>query len=193
MPSNNVIIIDDDPSTKLVARRVSKRLDCEFLFFEKVTQVLSNIGWIKPKLVVLDLMMTNMQGVFDDSAGIQIAKELRARFGNLFPILILTGSENPKLITECLQAGADDHYVKSHDFTGLIKRIAAWLVVDYRTSDAQRERDIAAHALKNVTIEESHPCTTQDVRQPHDGRAPRVVGQNSSTDLLAWRRPLRTS
>jgi len=192
MPSKNVIIIDDDPSTKLVARRVSKRLDCEFLFFEKATQVLSNIGWIKPKLVVLDLMMTNMQGVFDDSAGIQIAKELRTRFGNLFPILILTGSENPKLITECLQAGADDHYVKSHDFTGLIKRIAAWLVVDYRTSDAQRERDIAANAMRSISTRDTHQGAAQESSQAEFGRG-RAVGSNSSTELLAWRRPLRIS
>lgn len=194
MPTKNVIFIDDDPSTKVLASRTSDRLDCEFLFFEQISDVLTCISWIKPKLIVLDLMMANLEGDYDERAGIKISAEIRRQFGDRFPILILTGTDRPSLIAECLRGGADDYYVKSHDFTGLIKRIAAWLVVAYNEADAQHEREAAANVLDHLvakkgllTVREWREVARLEVCRIENQNTP--LGERSSTlDLLAWRR-----
>lgn len=150
MPTKNVIFVDDDTTSKYLASRTSDRLDCNFLFFERATDVFDSIEIIKPKLVVLDLAMTDMDGIYDEKAGVQVCGAIRERYGEQFPILILTGMESAELIGECLHAGADDYYLKGHVFTGLVKRIAAWLVVDYQAGDPKKEREIAASVLDKL-------------------------------------------
>lgn len=193
MPTKKVVFIDDDPSMKTLASRTSDRLDCEFLFFERIADVIACISWIEPKLVVLDLMMTNLDGDYDDLAGVKISAELRRQFGDRFPILILTGTDRPSLISKCLRSGADDYYVKSHDFTGLIKRIAAWLVVAYNETDAQHERAAAANVLDQLvakkgllTVREWREVARREVCRIENQNTP--IGERSSTlDLLAWK------
>lgn len=192
--TKKVIFVDDDPSTKTLASRTSDRLDCEFLFFERISDVFDCITWLKPRLVVLDLMMTNLEGDYDERAGIEISTEIRKQLGDQFPILILTGSDRPNLIAECLRGGADDYYVKSHDFTGLIKRIAAWLVVAYNETDAQHERVAAADVL-DLLVAQKGLLTVREWRQVarlevcrHEDQNTPVGERNSTLDLLAWRR-----
>ena len=163
MSTKKIVFIDDDPTSKIMARRASGRLDCEFLFFERALDVLDNLDMIDPKLVVLDLAMTDMNGIYDQKAGITVSRILRQRYGDRFPILILTGMENPQLICECLRGGADDYYVKSHKFSGIVKRIAAWLVVDYLAGDPAQQRENAADALEN-------PAAGQAVRSVGEWR-----------------------
>lgn len=192
--AKSVIFIDDDPSIKCLASRAGKRLGCEFLFFERALDVFASIDWINPNLIVLDLSMTDLEGDHDAHAGIRITEEIRRQFGGRFPILILTGSETPKLILDCLRGGADDYYAKSHDLTGLIKRIAAWLVVDYSRTDAKQERETAANALETLvsqkgllTVREWRNVAMVEISQ-NEGTGMPVGGRNSTSDLLAWRK-----
>ena len=148
MTRNTIVFIDDDPDWKTQASRASGRLDCECLFFERATDVIDSIDAINPKLIVLDLAMVNLDGVYCHNAGIEISATLRKTFGDRFPILVLTGTENPELICECLQNGADDYFVKGDRITGLVKRIAAWLVVDYAAANPRQEREATASALE---------------------------------------------
>lgn len=193
MATNNVIFIDDDPATKSLASKTGVRLDCEFLFFERATDVFACIDWLDPKLVVLDLMMTNLSDDYDERAGIQISTAIREHFGDRFPILILTGTENPRIISECLRGGADDYYAKSHDFNRLIKRIAAWLVVDYAKTDAKQEREIAANALEKLvaqkgllTVNEWRDVAMLEICRIENSDKPNP--RNSTSDLIAWRK-----
>ncbi|MEM8812061.1 MAG: response regulator [Pseudomonadota bacterium] len=194
MATKNVIFIDDDPTTRYLATRTSNRLNCDFLFFERITDVMESIGSIGPKLMIIDLMMTNLDGVFDPRAGIQIAAAIRQGHGNKFPIVILTGSEDPALISDCLRSGADDYFVKGEDFVALLKRVAAWLVVDYRNSNPEGEREAAANVLDKLVARQG-VLTVREWRQVALTAICRNEGdqvnppreRNATSDLFAWR------
>lgn len=153
MACKNVVFIDDDPTVRVFAEKTTKYLDFEFTFHEKISDALEEIESLKPKLVVVDMSMSNLEDEYEEFAGIEITEYLRSNFHNDFPILILTGHDNADLISKCLRSGADDYFVKSHEFSGLIKRIASWLVIDYSSSSSQKKRDVAARALEKLVLE----------------------------------------
>lgn len=153
MPYRSVIFIDDDPSIRTLAERTTRHLDCEFLFYERMLDVCDQIEVIKPKLVVIDMSMTNMDDEYDENAGLNVSQYLRQKFGNTFPILVLTGHESASLISKCLYSGADDYFVKSHEFSGLMRRIASWLVMDYSKDGGEKRREVAARALDKLVAE----------------------------------------
>jgi len=193
MPSKTIVFIDDDPGSKVVARRASGRLDCELLFFERASDVFDSIGTLDPKLVVLDMAMVNLDGVYGHQAGLEISAALRETYGDRFPILILTGMESPSLICQCLRKGADDYFVKSVELTGLVKRMAAWLVVDYSARDPKSERENAADALQAL-VDKRGDMETDEWRQIamsrfSSGKANSSNARKSSRllgELFAW-------
>lgn len=193
MPSKTIVFIDDDPGSKVVARRASGRLDCELLFFERASNVFDSIGTIDPKLVVLDMAMVNLDGVYGHQAGLEISAALRERYGDRFPILILTGMENPTLICQCLRQGADDYFVKSVELTGLVKRMAAWLVVDYSAGNPKLEREAVANALEAL-VDKQGDLEAEEwrriTRSKLSGDQAGASGINRSSrplgDLFAW-------
>ena len=150
MPHRNVIFVDDDPTVELFAERTSDWLDCNFVFYRRISDANKDIAKLKPKLVVLDMCMTNLDNNYTDSAGLQISEHLREEYGNQFPIMVLTGHESPELISSCLRSGADDYCVKTHDFVDLMKRIASWLVIDYTSGDEHKMRLTSADALDHL-------------------------------------------
>lgn len=193
MPGKTIVFIDDDPGSKVVARRASGRLDCELLFFERASDVFDSIGTIDPKLVVLDMAMVNLDGVYGHQAGLEISAALREAYGDRFPILILTGMESPTLICQCLRQGADDYFVKSVELTGLVKRMAAWLVVDYSARDPKSEREAAADALQAL-VDKRGDLETEEWRQVASSKLSSDqadgAGKKKSSrllgDLFAW-------
>ena len=164
MPIRTVLFIDDDPSIQHFASKTADYMAYEFLFYERAVDALEFVEQETPDLVVIDLSMTDMAGDFDRKAGIEVTKSLRQRYGDLFPILVLTGNETPALISECLRAGADDYYVKSHEFSGLLRRIAAWLVVEYDNQSAVKVRTAVANALDKL-VEQKALLTIKEWRR----------------------------
>lgn len=122
-------------------------------FFESIEDALPNIPAISPSLLVLDLAMNNLQGNFDDLAGMQITEYMRKTYGDQFPILILTGREESDVICDCLKRGADDYCLKAEDMNALTSRIDAWLEMDYRDEQVKRKRHAAARALDRLVLQ----------------------------------------
>lgn len=193
MPSKTIIFIDDDPGSRVIARRASGRLDCELLFVEHASDVFETLGAIDPKLVVLDMAMVDLDGVYGHQAGLKISVAIRETYGDRFPILILTGLESPGLICECLRHGADDYFVKSVALTGLVKRIAAWLVVDYTAGDPKQKREAAADALTTLVetqghleIDEWRRITLSKLTSDRTTSSPATKPSRPLGDLFAW-------
>jgi len=193
MSTKTVLFVDDDPFSRDIAQRAIGRLDCQYLFFQTICEVFDNIDMIEPKLVVLDLGMTGLDGVYDSQAGIEINLALRCQYRNRFPILILTGTDDPEIICKCLRSGADDYYSKSHDMTGLVKRIAAWLVVDYSAGHPQRKREATADQIEKHAA--THGIVTakdwRQVAMAQTSRNPAAEptvppAQRPLGDLFAW-------
>ena len=98
-----VLIIDDDPATSEMLKLVISQLTSDIFIANSGEECLSLTKQHTPDILILDLVMPDMNGA-------EICKEIR-KFSSV-PILILSAIDNPKLIAETLNAGADNFLSK---------------------------------------------------------------------------------
>jgi DNA-binding response OmpR family regulator len=99
---------------------------------EALGMLMSNV----PKLLILDIMMPEMDGI-------ETCKKARMILGGGVPILFLTALDDVDAVQRCLQAGGDDFLIKSNSIASLIKRVDFWAVNKSRIQTAMaRDRAI---------------------------------------------------
>jgi DNA-binding response OmpR family regulator len=117
----DILLIDDDPMlrklyyTALSAHQLS--LETAANGFDGI-EILRNGG--APKLVILDVMMPQMDGI-------ETCRRIREMRRESFPILFLTATDSPKVIRGVIEAGGDDFVVKGSPLSEVLERIRFWL------------------------------------------------------------------
>jgi two-component system KDP operon response regulator KdpE len=97
-----LVIDDDEAMTELLKILLSSIAD-EVLVSNSGTEAIQIIRNNRFDVVILDIMMPDMNGC-------DVCRKIRD-FENV-PILILSALDNPGLIAEALDAGADDYLIK---------------------------------------------------------------------------------
>ena len=98
-----IIVIDDDPAMTELLQLLLRPTSSEIYTANSGPVGIDIIKKHKPDVVVLDLMMPDMDGW-------QVCKKIR-EFSEV-PVLVLSALDNPGVVAEALDAGADDYLIK---------------------------------------------------------------------------------
>jgi len=101
LTGKRVLVIDDDPSTRVL---LSKVLEVNGAIMEEASSVKEGIEKIHeraPDVILLDLSMPEQNGY--------VFLETRRRDPKLrpIPVIVLSGTNHPKLVSHALALGAD--------------------------------------------------------------------------------------
>jgi DNA-binding response OmpR family regulator len=112
-----IIVIDDDPAMTDLLKIILSSASAEIMAANTGTEGIFMTKKFAPNIVILDLIMPEMDGW-------EVSKAIR-EFSNV-PILILSALDQPGLVAQALDAGADDYLVKpvsSGELLAHIKRL----------------------------------------------------------------------
>jgi len=98
-----ILIIDDDPAMTDLLQIQLQPTEFGIKVAHSGTEGLKSTQKNKPDIIILDILMPDMNGL-------DICRELR-RFTQS-PILILSALDQPMIVANALDAGADDYLVK---------------------------------------------------------------------------------
>ena len=115
-----ILIVDNDPVMRLLVRETLS--DDIYIIDEAESglEALTAIGKQIPDLVLLDVRMPEM-------SGLEVCLEIRKRYGNSIPIIMLTGLDDVSDKVNGLDIGADDYITKPFDVEELLARIQSVL------------------------------------------------------------------
>ncbi len=141
-------------------------------------------------LLLLDLMMSNMDGV-------EVCAHVRNELRDLFlPIIITTSLNDRESRIRAKEAGADDVLVKPIDGLELLVRMESLLRARAELVRLQHERDHALEALRAANAQREHsrkPRAHSDIEPAGSstGTVSRVAGGSDPvSDLLDLREPI---
>ena len=98
-----ILVIDDDPAMTDLMKLVLEPMQAEIHIANSAQEGIVLARRYSPDVILLDLMMPDMSGW-------EVCGEIRSFSAT--PILILSALDNPGLIAEALNAGADDFLIK---------------------------------------------------------------------------------
>lgn len=101
--SPTILVIDNDPSTSAVFKRLLETKDYNVLTTNSSRESIDIVERVMLDLIILDLLMPEMDGW-------QLCKAIREMTRT--PILIISAIESSEIITKTLNLGADDYLVK---------------------------------------------------------------------------------
>ena len=102
--SPHIAIVDDDPGVRRALRRLALSLGYEPVTFASGEEFLASLGGGLPDCLILDLHLPGMSGV-------DVLAELGAG-GFAFPVIVITGLDQPGVRDKCFRAGAADYLTK---------------------------------------------------------------------------------
>lgn len=141
MPSDLILLVDDEPSIIELARMYLEREGYRILTAADGESALDVSAKEKPALIVLDVMLSGADG-FD------VCRRLRSA-GNDVPIVMLTARDEDIDKILGLELGADDYLSKPFNPRELTARIKAIL----RRSDPKKAADGRSIRCGDLTIE----------------------------------------
>jgi two-component system, OmpR family, response regulator MprA len=115
----DILVVEDEPAMANAMLRVLDIGGYAPRRAENGRQALQAVAQRRPALVLLDILMPVMDGW-------QCARELRVRYGNSLPIVIVTAAEHAE--ARAAELGADDVLTKPFDmrnFLNVVHRYAA--------------------------------------------------------------------
>jgi CheY-like chemotaxis protein len=119
----HILVVEDDPETRLLIRVALEKSGYRVTEAENGASALEQLAAEDDHcdLATLDLQLPDMNGI-------EILQALRDSLRNAFlPVIIATGTEDPKVQQQLFQAGADDFIVKPVDPTRFVTRVQAVL------------------------------------------------------------------
>jgi DNA-binding response OmpR family regulator len=98
---------------------------------------------VKPKLILLDVMMPKINGI-------ETCRRARRIVGSEVPIIFLTALDQLSNLQDCISAGGDDYIVKSEGVATVLQRVAHWM---RKSAGYQRLGTRRDEVLAEVTAE----------------------------------------
>src|SRR5215218_919242 len=104
----NILIVDDEPGTRLMVASVIERLGHRVLQAADGAEGWSAFEMFRPEVVITDWAMPELTGT-------ELAARIRAAEGDYTYIMVLTGRADEGGSREAMRAGADDVLAKPPD------------------------------------------------------------------------------
>lgn len=145
MPSETprILIVDDLEMNRSMLRIGLERNGFRADEAEDAAIALTMIGEIAYDMVLLDIMMPGMSGK-------EALMHVRSRFGpDDLPVIMVTSFDDPREISNAIEAGANDYITKPVDLPVMIARIQAHIerkraIADLRASKAEISAQVEA-------------------------------------------------
>lgn len=141
MPSELILLVDDEPSIVQLARMYLEREQFRVEAVADGVAALEAIGRLRPALVVLDVMLPSLDGF-------EICRRLRAE-KNPVAILMVTARDEDIDKILGLELGADDYLTKPFNPRELVARIKAIL----RRTENRSQAESAPLRVGDLTID----------------------------------------
>jgi DNA-binding NarL/FixJ family response regulator len=128
---NAVLIVDDDPSFRLMVGHVLARAGMPSVQAANGEEALKRASASRPAAVLLDVRLPDIDGF-------EVCRELRDRFGDGLPVLFVSGElVEPHDRSAGLLLGGDDYLIKPVNPDELVARVRRAIA---RTQNGKRER-----------------------------------------------------
>ncbi len=123
VPSGRVLLVDDDPMNRIVARTMLEKHGYEVIVAVNGREALESWRSWNPDLILMDVQMPNTDG-FEATRRI---REAESQSDRTVPIVALTANAMPGDRQRCIDAGMDDYIPKPFTHEALIEPVARWL------------------------------------------------------------------
>jgi diguanylate cyclase (GGDEF)-like protein len=141
-----VLIVDDDPDTRELLRRVCLDLNAAVDEATDIAGAIDALRHGRPDLVLLDM-------VLPDAEGLELLSTLRAEPGSEhLPVIVVSARHDTRSKVEALEAGAHDYLAKPFDLQEMLARIGAQLRI--RRGWEELERRNLELRVANERLEE---------------------------------------
>ena len=125
-----IMLAEDDPIVRGMYEGILDRSGYVPLTATSGTECLELMANKKPKAIILDVNMPDLNGI-------ETCKRLRSQAKYTGPIIFLTGADDIDTVRTCLAAGGDDYILKSAQPNEFLRRVNRWVDGDL---DALRSR-----------------------------------------------------
>lgn len=144
MSTHTILIVDDDPITRVEISTLLERPDARLYFAENGLDALKQATEILPDVILLDVMMPGMDGY-------EVCRRLRTNPTLAeVPVLMITALDDHASRLRGLEAGADDFLTKPLDHMELRARVQTIVRLNrYRKLMEERTRFARALETKN--------------------------------------------
>lgn len=114
---SDILVVDDEPAMADAILRVLELAGYAARSAGDGAQALEAVAQRRPALVLLDVLMPVMDGW-------QCAREMRTRYGDSLPIVVVTAAEHARL--RAAELGADDFLAKPFMMRDLLEIVARY-------------------------------------------------------------------
>lgn len=137
-PKRRILVADDDPENSSLVAEVLRGEGFEVAVANGGGEALAKIEETKPELVLLDYNMP-------DYSGLETLHKLRQR-QNYVAVIFVSGTDDERVVVDCLQSGADDYVRKPFGVGELVARVR----VRFRNKDTNDELSRATDKLREL-------------------------------------------
>jgi DNA-binding response OmpR family regulator len=136
MTSGLIMVVDDDPNLRRIYHDVLTANGYSVVLAKSGEECLSLLHRTLPKVIVLDIMMPEMDGI-------ETCKRARKMVGENVPILFLTAADAMETVRSCLEAGGDDYLMKQGSPSAMVERVNRLANINKQSLQRRRVRAAA--------------------------------------------------
>jgi len=133
-----IILGEDDTKMRRLYTDVLEGIGFSVLAAGDGVEVLGFLSRAKPRLIVLDIMMPNLDGI-------ETCKRARNILMGDIPIIFLSSMDREDIFRQCLEAGGDDYLIKPISFPDFITRVDQWMQASRRQNLFERRKNLLAN------------------------------------------------
>ena len=140
-PSGLIILVEDDHKLRKQYSDLLRSLGYTVIAAKDGEEGLSFLFTNVPRLLILDIIMPNMDGI-------ELCRRAREILGPRVPIIFMTALDQLEIVQVCLEAGGDDYIVKGSNLKTIADRVKYWTKVG-SSRKAEKHRNTALAAIKS--------------------------------------------
>jgi DNA-binding NtrC family response regulator len=142
----SVLLADDDPEVRLVIAEYLETRNCRVRQAENGIDALRELGKAPPDVLIIDLMMPRLGGL--------AALRLVSPSYPATRLIVITGTDDPKLFAAARAAGAHDVLLKPIDLPALAALVHTAPSAPARTPPPPAEPDAAAASARLLIVDD---------------------------------------
>jgi DNA-binding NarL/FixJ family response regulator len=145
-PNPPLLVIDDDDDFRTFVADLLRGAGHQVIEAAAGSEALARVRSERPSLIVLDVHLP-------DISGYEVCRELRDEFGELLPIIFISGARTESYDrVSGLLVGADDYLVKPFASDELLARVRRLLTRSGQADAARRNYDLTPRELEIVEL-----------------------------------------
>ncbi len=181
--TETILIIDDSRLVRSVVKNLLENRNYNVLCAQNAMEGIDVIKNNDISVLILDMELPDLHGI-------EVLERLRDEYNmRKFPILVLSGSENPSIVRQALKKGSSDFLRKPIQYEEFLLKIDLWIESARRQATIKQQKKQIENSLKtldcvvNSTLEamfifENNICTELN------GEALELLGFEAKKDIL---------